>query len=677
MPSNLETKFDYANEIWNVADAVRDAITSSEYNKVILPFTLLRRLECVLEPTRNEICKLVIEHEVEWGHEHDQYANAVGKPFYNITSFRLNNLGSTNTYNAIETYIDGFTTNVRDIFEKFQFKNTCKHLDNKNLLYLVCTKFAAFDLSPEHVSDREMTNIYEHLIEKFGEEIAENAEDFMTPKDVVRLAVGMIFANDEELLNSDSGIVRSLYDQTAGTCGFICDALDMLEEMQQEKKMKAPCRIVPYGQEVEDKTWAMGKINLMIRNAGRDAYDSIIDMSEHLMLGDTLADDKFSGMTFDYQLSNPPYGKKWESSKSAVVEEANEGFSGRFGAGMPKISDGSMLFIQNAVSKMKPKEEGGGKVGIVLSGSPLFSSDKGSSDIRRWLLQEDLIDCIVKLPAGIFYRTGINTYLWILNNNKPLNRQNVIQLINAEDKKTLLKKNLGQKRAEIGQKQREWIIEAYVNGIVNDDSIFVPYTDFMYRQVVTRRPLRAKVVIQKDKISGIVELLNKLKSENLDILVNKLAELDGTKHDYSWADSFAKSIRSQMNKPNVGCKAIADAIRNVFLIKSNDYDICLDNNGKTIFDKELDDYEDIPFNISFDDYMNKEVLPYASDTVIDNSVLDNGPLSDGNIGVVKTNIIFNRYFYHYIPPRNMDDIAKEIIDIESGLEKFIEDFLNE
>lgn len=677
MPSNLETKFDYANEIWNIADTVRDAVTPAEYNKVILPFALLRRLECVLEPTRDKVCELVKEHETEWGHEHDQYANAAGKPFYNITSFRLNNLGATNTYDAIKTYVDGFSTNAREIFDKFQFDFVCKQLDSKNLLYLVCTKFASFDLSVENVSDREMTHIYEHLITKFGESVAKDAGDFMTPKDVVHLAVGMIFANDEELLNSDTGAVRSLYDQTAGTCGFICDALDMLEEMHQEKKMKAPCRIVPYGQEVEDKTWAMGKANLMIRNAGKDDYDSIIDMSEHYALGDTLADDKFPGMTFDYQISNPPYGKKWENIKNAIYDEAREGFSGRFGAGVPTIEDGSLLFLQNAVSKMKPASEGGGKVAIVLSGSSLFASDKGSSDIRRWLLEEDLIDCIVKLPTEIFYRTGITTYLWILNNKKTENRKNKVQLINAENYKTLLKKNLGKKRAEVDENGRAEIIRLYVDGTENGVSVMAPKTDFMFRKVYTKLPLRAKIVVDSFKLENLKNKIIKLSDFNIGILLDALKAENGIQHDYNWASTFAKNIRKEMTKPELTAKNISDAIISTFLIKSELFEVSKDDKGEIVYDSEWNDYENIPFEKDIDEYMNEKVIPFMPDLTVDRSVLDKGPLRDDKVGVVYTNISFNKYFYHFEPLRNSTDIANEIIAYEKELSVITEKIINE
>ena len=691
MPNNIEqNSFDYANEIWKIADYVRDVIKRKDYNRVILPFALLRRLECALEDTRDAVCAAVEEHEAEWGREHDNYCQSSGKAFYNVTSFRLNNLGASNTYEALMDYINGFSPNAREILLKFKMEETCKTLNDNDMLYEVCRRFSAFDLSPENVSDREMSNIYEHLIEKFGEEIAEDAEDFMTPKDVVRLAVGMIFANDEELMNSDEGIVRTLYDPTCGTGGFITDALDQLDEWHKEKKMVAPALIVPYGQEIEDESWAMGKANLLLRNVSnddKDIYDQIKDMSAHIMQGDTLAEDKFPNDTFDYSLSNPPYGKKWEKSQEAVLDEAKHGFRGRFGAGLPSIDDGAMLFLQHVVAKMKPAAEGGGKAGIVLSASPLFTGDAGSgpSNIRRWLFQQDVIDCIVKLPAEIFFRTGIYTYLWVLNNNKPEDRKGLIQLIDASEMRTPLRKSLGNKRFEMNEEQREWIIRTYVDGHDHGKSLMIPVEDFMYRQVVTQQPLHAILDLNDEKIKEVANhpSLAKLSANNMLWLQEALSEyscIDGPHGSLipcEKVDEIIKWARKDMTKPEATPANMRKAILDTFMVKGEEYPIVHDNKGNVVYDSDLKDKENIPFKMNFDEYMNKEVLPYAPETVIDETVIDKGPLQDGEVGVVGTNITFNKYFYKYEKPREPKEIANEILKLQNGLESFMEDFLNE
>lgn len=679
--------FNYESEIWNIADYVRDVIKRSEYNRIILPFSLLRRLECALEPTRDAVLDAVKEHEEEWGREHDNYCQYSGKPFFNVTNFRLNNLGATDTLEALTAYINGFSPNARDILLRFKMEETCKTLEEHGMLYSVCMKFSVFDLSPEAVSDRDMSNIYEHLIQRFGEAIAEDAEDFMTPKDVVRLAVSMVFANDDELMNSDSGVVRTLCDPTLGTGGFICDALDLLDEWHKDKKMTAPAIIVPYGQEIEAESWAMAKANLLLRNigsGGKDVYDAIKDPSAHIMYGDTLSDDKFEGQTFNYQLSNPPYGKNFQKELDAVTDEAKLGFKGRFGAGIPPVNDGSMLFLQHVCSKMAPVSEGGGKAGIVLSASPLFTGDAGRacSNIRRWIFEQDYIDCIVKLPESIFFRTGINTYLWILSNNKPEGRKGLVQLIDASDRKTSLRKNLGNKRYEISEEDRDWIVKTYIDGHDHGNSVIVPVEDFMFRKVTTQRPLRATIRITHGKIEELlgVKALSKLSDENKDVLRQHLENrLDGGKEEvelpYESVESLVKPARNAMAKPEATAAAMAKAVRDVMTVKGNGRPVVHDKNGNIMADPELKDTENIPYDMSFEAYMEKEVLPYASETWIDETIRDEGPLQDGGVGIVGTNISFNKYFYHYEEPRKPEVIAKEIMELESGLEEFMKEFL--
>lgn len=686
MAEQTPQKFNYIDAIWGIADYVRDIIKRSEYNRLVLPFSLLRRLECALESTRDDVVEAVKEHESEWSRESDNYCAFSKKAFYNITNFRLNNLGATDTLAALMEYINGFSPNARDILLRFKIEETCKTLQEHGMLYSVCMRFSSFDLSAENVSDREMSDIYEHLIQRYGEQVAEDAEDFMTPKDVVRLAVSMIFANDDELMNSDKGIVRTLYDPTMGTGGFITDALDLLDEWHKDKKMTAPAIIVPYGEECEQESWAMGKANLLLRNAGdngKDEYDSIKDMSSHLMYGDTLSDDKFEGMTFNYQLSNPPYGKKWEKQASAVNNEAARGFKGRFGAGLPSIGDGSMLFLQHVVSKLAPVSEGGGKAGIVLSASPLFNGDAGSgpSSIRRWLFEKDYIDCIVKLPDSIFFRTGINTYLWILSNNKPEERQGKIQLINASEMKKSLRKNLGNKRFEISSEDRDWIVKTYIDGHDHGKSVIVPYTDFMYRKVTTQQPLHAAILFDDTKSDDFFALkpIAKLSDRNQEILRNELkaetTSAEGKTVPYERAEKIAKATRNLMNKPMPSVAVITKSILDIYMVKGKEYPKIFNNDGTVVYDPDLKDSENIPWGMDFDEYMAKEVLPFAPETVIDKTVTDVGPLQDFEVGVVGTNISFNKYFYHYEAPRDPKVIADEILELEKGLESFMEGFL--
>lgn len=732
--------FNYASDIWKIADYVRDVIKRADYNRVVLPFALLRRLECALEPTRQAVLDSLAEHEAEWGRDHDGYCAASKKAFYNVTAFRLNNLGTTDTWDSLEQYINGFSKNARDILLRFKMEETCKTLQEHGMLYTVCQKFSNFDLSPETVSDRQMSDIYEHLIERYGEEIAEDAEDFMTPKDIVRLAVSMIFANDIDVLNADDGTIRTLYDPTCGTLGFICDALDLLDEWHNEKKLTAPTRIVAYGQEIEAQSWAMGKANLLLRNVageGQDIYDKITDLSSHIEYGDTLIDDKFEGQTFDYQLSNPPYGKSWEKEKDYILGikgeggEISLGFRGRFGAGVPSIDDGSMLFIQHVVSHMKPAEEGGGKAGIVLSGSPLFTGDPGSgpSGIRRWLFEQDVIDCIVKLPTDIFFRTGIATYLWIFNNTKPGWRKGKIQLIDASECKEPLRKSLGNKRFIVPEDKIQWIVKTYVDGHDGGKSEMVPVEDFMFRKVTTQRPLRAVLYFNEEKRHTFFEhkYIKKLGDANIEVLRKLLDEkcfkeyladidvlyeqqkADGTLPTVSWpnlynglkmarsaempivdgspnilegiwkatylynfAEWFSKYCRKGMDKPKATAAEIEKALEEVFTIKNPEFKESLNLDGNVIADPELKDFENIPYTEDFETYMDREVLPFAPDTWIDETITDARskkiPLGDNEVGVVGTNISFNKYFYHYEKPGDPEVLAHEIHQMKNEID---------
>lgn len=681
MPTTANT-FDYVNEFWNIADYVRDVIRPADYNKLILPFVLLRRLECALEPTRDNVIALKEKLGGILGRENDQYKAVSGKSFYNVTKFRLNDLGNSNTLEALEQYVSGFSPNAREILEKFRLLETCKLLEEHGMLYEVCKRFAAQDLSADKVSDRMMSDIYEHLIQRYGEEIAQDAEDFMTPRDIVRLAVSMVFANDDELINGNKGAIRTLYDGCAGTCGFICDALDMVNEWQTTKQLNTPTRIVPYGQELEGTTWAIGKSNLMLRNVGDNGQDdlqSMVDLSEHIMRGDTLSEDAFPNEQFNYIVTNPPYGKKWEKEQEAVLSEAGHGFLGRFGAGLPPISDGSMLFLQNVASKLADVEHGGGKAAIVLSASPLFTGDagSGSSNVRRWLFQKDLIDCIVKLPTQIFFRTGIATYIWILNNKKPESRKGMIQLIDASEIKTSLRKNLGNKRYEVSDEQAKLLVEWYVDGVVNANSVIVPTEDFMFRQVTVQRPIRKKIVYDPSKAGALFESKSmiKLSAEQKNAIINALATKGTEPQPYDWAENATNIAFKNMSGKKPPKPQVIKAIIATFGVRDEREKPVLNKKGQVIPDTDLKEYENVPYSKSISEYMAEEVLPYVPDAWVDTSVIDEGVLSDGGVGIVGTNISFNKFFYHYEEPRKPEEIAKEIMELESGLEGFMREFL--
>lgn len=681
MPDQKST-FDYVNEIWSIANYVRDVIRPADYNKLILPFAVLRRFECALEATRKAVSDQVAR--CVWNDDDPKYCALSGHCFYNVTTFTLANLGSNNTYNALMAYINGFSANAREVLQRFEMRSTCEKLHEKGMLYEVCTRFASFDLGPDCVSDRMMTDIYEHLIQKYGEEISQDAEDFMTPKDVARLATALIFANEDQVLNADKGDIRTLYDGSCGTCGFICDALDQLDEWHEKGHFMSPTKIVPYGQELEDATWAMGKAALMLRNiagGSGDILDQMTDLSSGIRLGNTLDNDQFSGVTFNYQLTNPPYGKEWKKESVSVIEEMDKGFNGRFGAGKPDISDGSMLFMQNVVAKMSPLEEGGGKAAIVLSGSPLFTGDAGSgpSNIRRWLLQEDLVDCIVKLPTDIFYRTGIATYIWVLNNHKAENRKGFVQLIDASEEKTPLRKTLGNKRFKISEDQAAWIVQTYVNGHDHGKSVVVPVEDFMYRKITTQRPLRVFIEPDVNKLSVLFSLsksMEKLSEASRSEIRSWVSANNNEKLTYADMFSAVDKLHKILETPKPAKAQFVDAIVKVFGYRDLSAEPAYDAKGNIVFDPELKDSENVPLSMDISEYMASEVLPYASDAVVDETTIDEkGPLADGKVGQVGTSISFNRYFYRYEKPRDPEVIAKEILELEEGLGTLMREFL--
>ena len=692
MPSKMDEN-NYVETIFRYADYVRGPIKESEYNMIVLPFTLLRRLECVMEPTRDKVVQLYQEHKDDWGREDIRYSLASGLPFYNITTYRLADLSIDDVMSNMETYINGFSANVREIFSKFDFFNTCRKLQDvtdKPLLYDTCRNFGSKEmmLDPENVDDRTMSNIYEHLLRKYGESIAEGAEAFMTPRDVINLAVNLVMASGEDdLLSSDNGTIREIYDPTAGTGGFITEAMDFLEEFHAKKNMKAPAILVPYGQEIEPSSWATCKTNLLIRKAADrklDEIDKLNDLSKNIYLGNTLINDQTGpDKRFDLVFSNPPYGMEWRKEEAAVKKEHAElMFNGRFGAGYPKIDDGSLLFLQHVISKMKRAEEGGAKAAIVLSASPLFTGSKdtgtGPSNIRRWILQNDFVDCIVKLPTEIFYRTGIATYLWILSTRKDESRKGMVQLIDASVYKTPMKKNQGNKRYEMSQKQIAEIVRMYVEGSDHGKTVVVPYTDFFTRRMTIRKPLQRIVRITEEGLSAleVKTAFKKLSSDKKANIIGRLSMYIGKDEPWSMPVTVLKELFGEkVKKKEIDIESIADEIRAEMSVHDENVPLEKDKDGKILADPFFEDYEDIPWDMDPEEYMDKNVRPYLPGAWIDYSIKDKGNLADGQSGIVGTEISFNKYFYKYEPPRSSEEIAKEILAAEDGLENMLREVL--
>lgn len=462
------------NFVWGIADQLRGVYKPHQYGGVILPFTILRRLDCVLASTRDEVRELATKFSD--GALDAQVKRKTGLGFYNTSAFDFARLleDPEGLRANLMDYITGFSANI-DVFERFKFENELATLNEKNRLYLVTSKFAEVDLHPDAVPNAEMGDLFEYLIYKFAEASNEEAGEHYTPRDAIRLMVDLLFAEENTSL-LEPGTVRTIYDPTAGTGGMLSVAEERLLERNPEARLRL------YGQEINDQSYAICKSDMIAK--GQDAGN--------IRLGDTLEDDQFWDRTFDFCMSNPPYGFDWKASQEAVEKEALVQGS-RFSHGLPSVGDGQMLFLCHLAQKMRPAHEGGGRAGIVLNGSPLFSgaAESGPSKIRQWLMESDLVEAIVALPTNMFFNTGIATYIWILDNTKRPERQGKIQLIDATSFWTKMRKNLGAKGREVDEAARNRIVTLYdaFDEADTDFSKVFTANDFGYWTITVERPL--------------------------------------------------------------------------------------------------------------------------------------------------------------------------------------------
>lgn len=498
--------------IWSVADLLRGDFKQSDYGKVILPFTVLRRLDCVLERTKAQV---LAEHEDKTakGIPSEPFLTRAAKQtFYNTSPLDLGKLLGDQDHirQNLYAYIQAFSPEVRDIFERFEFITQVEKLAKANLLYLVTEKFAAIDLHPSVIDNGQMGLVFEELIRKFAEISNETAGEHFTPREVIRLMVNLLFIEDDDVLTAGNAVVRTIYDPTAGTGGMLSIAGEYLEEHNPA------ARLTMSGQELNDESYAICKADMLIK--GQDV--------KNIVAGNTLSDDGHHGRKFDYMLSNPPFGVEWKKVEKEIRKEhTDKGFDGRFGAGLPRVSDGSLLFLLHLISKMSPvvNGQGGSRIGIVLNGSPLFTGGAGSgeSEIRRYVLENDLVEAIIGLPTDMFYNTGISTYVWILSNKKPKARRGFVQLIDASGFSQKMRKSLGSKRKELSDAHVDEITRMF-GGFVEENQVSlseatgktktVPIArifknaDFGYRTITVERPLRDEdgniVLGVKGKLKG-------------------------------------------------------------------------------------------------------------------------------------------------------------------------------
>jgi type I restriction enzyme M protein len=658
--------------IWSIADLLRDTFKRGKYQDVILPLTVLRRIDCVLEPTKQEVLKKNTELKEKLEKPYDQLTMASGFAFYNTSLYDFERLMSDapNLANNLRAYISGFSENMHEVLEKFDFDNTIKKLDEAGLLFLVMERFKNIDLHPDKVSNHEMGYIFEELIRKFNEALDENPGEHFTPREVIRMMVNILITHDEQALSSNY-IVRTVFDPCCGSGGMLTIAKERIMEINNLADIHL------FGQESQPETFAICKSDLYIKSAnGKDA--------ENIKFGSTLSNDQYSNRNFDYMLSNPPYGKEWKMDEAAVKAEAERGLAGRFGAGLPRISDGQLLFLQHMLARMNSPAEGGSRVAIVMNGSPLFTGDAGSgeSEIRRWILENDWLDAIVALPEQLFYNTGIATYVWILTNRKEPGRSWKVQLINGTSFWVPMRKSLGNKRREISQEHIQGLTEIYEDFNEGEYSKIFDFTNFGYRKITVERPLRLNFQVSSDRIDRIPEqkaFKNLAISRKKDLKVKAKEEVEGKKQQEAiqsmlatlpdtvfkdrkeFENIFKETVKASGLKLSAPVKK---AILSALSERDEVAEICRDKDGNPEPDPDLRDTENVPLEEDVFVYYEREVKPHVPDAWVNTAICDQ---KDGKVGKVGYEINFNRYFYKYQPPRPLEEIEADIKIVEKEI----------
>ena len=646
--------------IWSVADLLRGDFKQSDYGKVILPFTILRRLDCALEATKADTLA-EFQKRKEQGLDPAPFLPIkTGYSFYNTSKFDLPKLlnDPDNIKSNILTYVSGFSGNVADIFEKYEFDKQVERLATSKLLYLVTQRFTEVDLHPDTVSNSDMGLVFEELIRKFAELSNETAGEHFTPREVIRLMVDLLFDEDSEALTKP-GVIRTLYDPTAGTGGMLSIAEEYLKRLNPDAKLAVA------GQELNPESYAICKGDMLIK--GQDV--------SKIVFGNTLSEDGHAGAKFDYGLSNPPFGVEWKKVQEEVEREHKQkGHSGRFGAGLPRVSDGSLLFLLHLISKMRPVRlvngvaEGGGRIAIVLNGSPLFTGGAGSgeSDIRKWVIENDLLEAIIALPTDMFYNTGISTYIWVLCNHKSQERRGKIQLINATDFFQKMRKSLGSKRKELGDDDIERITKLYGNFEETEHCKIFDGRDFGYSTITVERPLRLSFTLTEARLELLKENKALAKLPEFDAI---LAGLRGLGSEKTWLsrDEFVRAATATLKTCGVSLSAPQlKALVSTLGEQNEAAEICTDSKGRPEPCADLRDTENVPLKENIEAYFKREVLPHAPDAWIDHDKTRVG-----------YEIPFTRHFYRFTPPRSLEAIDSDLKAVTSEILALLQEVTHE
>ncbi|MEQ8228172.1 MAG: class I SAM-dependent DNA methyltransferase [Rhodospirillales bacterium] len=651
--------------VWSVAEILRGDFKQSEYGKVILPFVVLRRLDCLLEGSK----QAVLEAEKSLPESADDATRdmilfgAVGGnvKVYNLSRFTFDSLKGQDPgqlHQNLIDYITKFSPNVRDIFlDKFRFTDQLKRLKDGGILWNVFERFSEIDLHPDTISNLEMGYLFEELIRRFSEISNETAGEHFTPREVIKLIVDLLIANDDAKLTG-RGIIRQVYDPACGTGGMLALTEEALKDFNPS------IRVELFGQELNDESFGICKSDMLV--TGHDP--------EQIAFGNTLTTDAHADKKFHYMLSNPPYGVDWKKYQDPIKSEAeNMGLEGRFGAGTPRISDGQLLFLQHMISKMRDDEEGS-RIGIVMNGSPLFTggAQSGESEIRRWMLENDWVEAIVALPTDLFYNTGIQTYVWLLTNRKPKNRQGKVQLIDASGERfwKSMRKSLGSKRREITDEARAEIVRLYadfLNGKNGQDDVSKIFdtTDFGYREIRVERPLKLNLQVSAERLACLVDQKPYGRLDEADRATIETALRSIGDQLFTNRDTFEKALSKALKTTGLKVGApVKKAILSALSEQDEDADICTDKNGKPEPDTDLRDHELVPLGDDWREYMKREVLPFVPDAWVDENYTD---ARDKQVGRVGYEFNFNRYFYQYMPPRPLEEIDTELKALEAEI----------
>lgn len=688
--------------IWGVADLIRDTFKRGKYQDVILPLTVLRRLDCVLAPTKAKVLETQAKFkEKKLENPERQLRKASGFAFFNTSRYDFEKLLADAPHLAanLRNYIAGFSPNMREVLEKFDFDNTISKLDEAGLIYQVLERFKNVDLHPDIIDNAVMGTIFEELIRKFNEALNENPGEHFTPRDVVHLMVDLLLSGDESRLRR-SGAVLSIYDPCAGSGGMLTIAKEHILAGRRKngdlvrKPINPEADVHLFGQEVNPETFAVCKSDLFMKSAdGREA--------ENILYGSTLSNDHHAGRTFDYLITNPPYGKDWKRDEDAVTAEYERGPAGRFAPGLPRISDGQLLFLLHMIAHMREPKEGGTRLAIIMNGSPLFTGDAGSgeSEIRRFVLENDFLEALIAVPEQLFYNTGIATYIWILTNRKSAKRRGKVLLIDATSFWTPMRKSLGDKRREIPPEKAEEILRLFTAFEEGEFVKIYPTTHFGFRKITVERPLRLNFQASPERIARLedergFQALAQSKKKGAagtkeaaegrafqDEVRKLIKKIPGTL--FKDREEFIGVLDNTARKAGLKLSApVLKAVLSALSERDETAAICRDKDGKPEPDSELRDTESIPLAEgrepssadgvpeSVRAFFNREVMPHVPDAWIDTSRRDP---KDGLVGLVGYEINFNRYFYKYVPPRPLEEIEADIRKIEKDIVQMLGD----